>query len=57
MQLNGPVEAETRAARLHAGKLTLTLTRRSGRETCGYARGRMEKTPNESSGADSAANL
>jgi len=58
MQLDGPVEAETRAARLHAGKLTLTLDAAFRAEKLVVTPGRNGKNPElESSGADSAANL
>ena len=58
MQLDGPVEAETRAARLHAGKLTLTLDAAFRAEKLVVTPGPNGKNPElESSGADSAANL
>src|SRR5216684_5566663 len=58
MQLNGPMEAETRAARLHAGKLTLTLDAGFRAEKLVVTPGPNGKNPElESSGADSAANL
>src|SRR5258708_28307215 len=58
MQWNGPVEGETRAARLHAGKLTLTLDAGFRAEKVVVTRGLNGKNPElESSGADSAANL
>src|SRR2546422_1352728 len=58
MQLNGPVEAETRAARLHAGKLTLTLDAAFRAEKLVVTPGPNGKNPElESRGADGTANL
>src|SRR5260370_1689730 len=58
MQLNGPVEAETRAAHLHEGKLTLTLDAAFRAEKLVVTPGPNGKNPQlDSQGADGAANL
>jgi lipopolysaccharide export system protein LptA len=58
MQLYGPVEAETHAARLHAGKLTLTLDAAFRAEKLVAAPGPIGKNPElESQGAAGLANL
>jgi lipopolysaccharide export system protein LptA len=58
MQLYGPVEAETQTARLHAGKLTLTLNAAFRAEKLVAAPGQNGKKPElESRGADGLANL
>jgi len=57
MQLDGPVEAETRAARLHAGKLTLTLDAAFRAENLWLRQGRMEKTPNWNPAARTARQI
>src|SRR5260370_39885971 len=58
MQLNGPVEAETRAAHLHEGKLTLTLDAAFRAEKLVVTPGPNGKNPQlDSHGADAAANL
>jgi len=58
MQLYGPVEAETHAARLHAGKLTLTLDAAFRAENLVAAPGPIGKNPElESQGSDGPANL
>src|SRR5260370_28828197 len=58
MQLNGPVEAETRAAHLHEGKLTLTLDAAFRAEKLVVTPGTNGKNPQlDSQGADGAANL
>src|SRR5258706_9035334 len=58
MQLNGPVEAETRAGRLHAGKLTLTLDAAFRAEKLVVTPGPNGNPPElESQSADGAANL
>src|SRR5437899_2974618 len=58
IQLNGPVEAETRTARLHAGKLTLTLDAAFRAEKLVVTPGPNGKNPElESRGADGTANL
>src|SRR5260370_40828021 len=44
MRLNGPVEAETRSAHLHAGKLKLTLDAAFAERNFGVTRDRMEKS-------------
>jgi len=58
MQLSGPVEAEARAAHLHAGKLTLTLDKAFRPEKLTVAPGPDRKNPElESQGADGSTNL
>jgi lipopolysaccharide export system protein LptA len=58
MQLYGPVEAETRAAHLHAGKLTLTLDTAFRAEKLMVTPGSDNKSPElESQGADGSTNL
>ncbi|PYT39191.1 MAG: LPS export ABC transporter periplasmic protein LptC [Acidobacteria bacterium] len=58
MQLSGPVEAEARAAHLHAGKLTLTLDKAFRAEKLTVAPGPDRKNPElESQGADGSTNL
>ena len=58
MQLFGPVEAETRAAHLHAGKLTLTLDVAFRAEKLTVTPGLDKKNPElESQGADGSTNL
>ncbi len=58
MQLYGPVEAETHAARLRAGKLTLTLDAAFRAEKLVAAPGPNVKNPElESQGADGPTNL
>jgi LPS export ABC transporter protein LptC len=58
MQLNGPVEAETHTARLHAGKLTLTLDAAFRAEKLVAAPGPNGKNPElESQSADGSTNL
>ncbi len=58
MQLYGPVEAETRATRMHAGKLTLTLDAAFRAEKLVAAPGPNGKTPElESQSAEGSTNL
>jgi len=58
MQLHGPVEAETRAMRMHAGKLTLTLDAAFRAEKLVAAPGPNGKTPElESQSAEGSTNL
>jgi LPS export ABC transporter protein LptC len=58
MQLYGPVEAETHTARLHAGKLTLTLDAAFRAEKLVAAPGPDGKNPElESQSADGSTNL
>jgi LPS export ABC transporter protein LptC len=58
MQLFGPVEAETHTARLHAGKLTLTLDAAFRAEKLVVTPGSNGKNPElESQGADGSTNL
>ena len=58
MRLHGPVEAKTRTARLHAGKLTLTLDAAFRAEKLVVAPGANGKNPElESQGADGPTNL
>jgi LPS export ABC transporter protein LptC len=58
MQLYGPVEAKTHAARLHAGKLTLTLNAAFRAEKLVAARGQNGEKPElESQDADAPTNL
>jgi LPS export ABC transporter protein LptC len=58
MQLYGPVEAEAQRARLHAGKLTLTLDAAFRAEKLVASAGANGKNPElESQGADGPTNL
>ena len=58
MQLYGPVEAETRAAHLHAGKLTLTLDAAFRAEKMMVTPGPDKKNPElESRSAEDSTNL
>src|SRR5256885_14613050 len=58
MQLYGPVEAETRSAHLHAGKLTLTLDAAFRAEKLIVTPGPDKKNPElKSRGADGSTNL
>jgi lipopolysaccharide export system protein LptA len=58
MQLHGPVEAQSHAARLRAGKLTLTLDAAFRAEKLVAAPGANEKKPElESQAADGPSNL